>query len=48
MLNYSDVDFSLEALHTVIAKRMKWYAEQNVDIMIVSKNKVIEILRYIK
>ncbi len=48
MLNLSDNDYSDEGLMQVINKRMNWYHDDVGDIMIVSKNKLIKILRYKK
>lgn len=49
ILRYGETDFSLEYLQAVIDKRMQWLAEgSGADIMIVSRDKVLRILRYKK
>lgn len=47
-LDYGDKDISIDVLLDVIEKRMKWYTDQNVDIMIVQKGEVVKVLRYEK
>lgn len=43
ILNYRDNKIAIDE---VIEKRMKWSKLEQVDIMIVSKNKIEKILRY--
>lgn len=47
-LDFGNRDISIDTLIDVIEKRMKWYPDQNVDIMIVQKGKVVKVLRYEK
>ncbi len=46
ILNYEDNDFSMDELISVIDKRMVWYPNECADIMIISKGKIIKVLRY--
>lgn len=46
ILNFEDIDFSMDELIKVIDQRMWWYPNDIVDIMIISKGKVVKILRY--
>ena len=48
ILDYGDKSISLNELITVINKRMNWYEEKQIDIMIIQNGKVVSILRYKK
>lgn len=49
ILDYRKNYFSLEVLQPVIEKRMQWLADgTGADIMIVSRSKVVKLLRYKK
>jgi len=49
ILDYAEMNISMEYLQAVIDKRMQWLAEgSGADIMIVSQDKCIKILRYKK
>ena len=48
MLNYKEADVSKEKLIEVIDKRMQWYKDIAVDIMVVKGDKPFMILRYKK
>lgn len=46
ILNYRDNKIAIDEVIEVIEKRMQWSKLEQVDIMIVSKNKIEKILRY--
>ena len=46
ILNYGDSNISLKSLQEIIDKRMQWYKDATVDIMIVHNKSVIKIMRY--
>lgn len=49
ILDYGDIEISMEELEKVIAKRMQWLHEgSSADIMIVKDGEVVKILRYKK
>lgn len=49
ILNYGSIDFSMDDLQAVVDKRMAWIAEgMTVDIMVISRELPIAILRYTK
>lgn len=48
ILDSGVAEISMESLAAAIEKRMKWYVDPNVDIMIVSNNKAISVIRYRK
>ena len=48
ILDYGDIDISLDTLQEVIEKRMQWHKDINVDIIIVNKNEAVKILRYLQ
>ena len=49
ILDYGDIDISIEELLKVIDKRMQWLSEESgADIMVVRSGDVIKILRYKK
>lgn len=48
VLNYQRSNLSLTELESVIAERIKWYDDINLDVMIVNNWKVVKITRYKK
>ena len=49
ILDYKDIEISMDLLKQVIDKRMEWLSEgETVDIMIVRNSEVIKVLRYKK
>lgn len=46
ILNLGDIDFSMDELRKAINLRMAWYPKECADIMIISKGRIIKILRY--
>ena len=49
ILDYKDIEISMDLLKQVIDKRMEWLSEgETVDIMIVRNGEVVKVLRYKK
>ena len=46
ILNYENRQFSMRELMKVIEKRMGWFPDKSTDIMIISKGKIVRVLRY--
>ena len=46
ILDYRNKNISIDNLVKVIDKRMKWYSQIQIDVMIVHKNKLCKVLRY--
>lgn len=46
LLNYGNIRYNEEKLKEMIEKRMQWYKSYNLDILIVSQNKLSMAIRY--
>lgn len=46
ILNFGNNEISMDALKRVLDARMQWYPKGSADIMIISKGKLIMVLRY--
>ena len=46
ILNYGSNIFNMDELMKIIDKRMMWYPEDSVDIIIIAKKRIFKVLRY--